>query len=84
MAKEYLEKRSNFADRLKNTAPPVPMQEVNPLPQPAKKMVAAVEEIQINAWIPKDLMKRLKAKALAEDKNLKTCITEALEAYILG
>jgi hypothetical protein len=84
MAKDYLEKRSNFADRLKNTPTNLPIQEVTPVrPQPqVQTKPPAVEEIQINAWIPKDLMKRLKTKGLEDDKSLKNCIIEALENYV--
>ena len=80
MAKEYDQKRTNFADRLKNAPTAVQMQEVNPVAN--RNEPPPEEQVQLNAWIPKSLMKKLKAKALDEEKSIKTCLSEALENYL--
>ncbi|MBD2699836.1 hypothetical protein IC229_04260 [Spirosoma sp. BT702] len=40
------------------------------------------EEQQLNVWIPKDLMKRLKVRGVEADKSLKEMVTEALEQFL--
>ncbi|WP_019991392.1 hypothetical protein [Rudanella lutea] len=39
-------------------------------------------EQQLNVWIPKDLMKRLKVRGIESDKSLKEMVTEALEQFL--
>ena len=41
-----------------------------------------IEEVQINAWIPKDLMKRVKTKAVIDEKSIKEIVVDALSRYI--
>jgi len=79
MAKtDYNEKRSSFAERLKSTPAPATIQQVQPVaPEPTK-----IEEVQINAWIPKTLMKRLKTHAVEHEQSLKDIVTAALEQYL--
>jgi predicted HicB family RNase H-like nuclease len=83
MEKNYKDKRNSFAERLKSEPTPLPMQKVEPVV--AKTIVVEevkVEEVQINAWIPKDLMKRVKTKAVGEEKSLKEIVIEALSRYV--
>ncbi len=85
MAKEYQERRSNFAERLKNSpTSATPIQEVAPVAARVGEAAPKIEEAQLNAWIPKELMKRLKGKALNDDKSMKICVIEAVEAYLAG
>lgn len=79
MAKgDYNEKRSSFAERLKTSPTPATIQQVQPIaPEPVK-----VEEVQINAWIPKALMKRVKTHAVEHEQSLKDIVTTALEQYL--
>jgi hypothetical protein len=83
MEKNYKEKRSSFAERLKTEPTPINIQKVEPVTiiEQAKEE-PKVEEIQINAWIPKVLMKKVKTKAIAEDKSIKEVVIEALQQYI--
>jgi hypothetical protein len=80
MEKNYKEKRNSFAERLKTTPAAAQMQKV----EPVQTIVVEpkIEEVQINAWIPKDLMKRVKTKAVQEERSLKDVVTEALLAYV--
>ncbi len=80
MAKEYDQKRTNFADRLKSTPAAIQMQEVNPVT--SRNEPPPEEQVQLNAWIPKSLMKKLKTKALDDEKSIKSCLCEALENYV--
>jgi NRPS condensation-like uncharacterized protein len=80
MEKNYKEKRNSFAERLKTTPAAAQMQKV----EPVQTIVVEpkIEEVQINAWIPKDLMKRVKTKAVQEERSLKDVVTAALLAYV--
>jgi hypothetical protein len=80
MEKSYKEKRNSFAERLKTTPAAAQMQKVEPVQ--TEVVEPKIEEVQINAWIPKDLMKRVKTKAVQEERSLKDVVTEALLAYV--
>jgi hypothetical protein len=80
MEKNYKEKRNSFAERLKTTPAAAQMQKVEPVQTIV--IEPKIEEVQINAWIPKDLMKRVKTKAVQEERSLKEVVTEALLAYV--
>jgi predicted HicB family RNase H-like nuclease len=81
MESTYKEKRNSFAERLKSEPTALPLQKVEPITY-TKEVEPRVEEVQINAWIPKDLMKQVKTKAVMDEKSLKEIITEALTMYI--
>jgi NRPS condensation-like uncharacterized protein len=80
MEKDYKEKRNSFAERLKTTPAAAQIQKV----EPVQTIVVEpkIEEVQINAWIPKELMKRVKTKAVQEERSLKDVVTAALLAYV--
>jgi predicted HicB family RNase H-like nuclease len=80
MEKDYKEKRNSFAERLKTTPAAAQIQKVEPVQTVVVE--PKIEEVQINAWIPKDLMKRVKTKAVQEERSLKEVVTEALLAYV--
>ena len=83
MEKNYKEKRNSFAERLKSEPTPMPIQKVEPVVFIAPVIEEPkVEEIQINAWIPKDLMKQVKTKAVFEEKSIKEIVIEALTSYV--
>lgn len=83
MEKNYKEKRNSFAERLKSEPAAVNIQQVEPIvPIMAKIEEPKAEEIQINAWIPKDLMKRVKTKAVMDEKSIKEIVVEALLRYV--
>ena len=83
MEKSYKEKRNSFAERLKSEPTDLPMQQVEPVAAIAVKMEEPkIEEVQINAWIPKDLMKRVKTKAVIDEKSIKEIVVDALSRYI--
>jgi hypothetical protein len=83
MEKSYKEKRNSFAERLKSEPTAMTIQQVEPIAVIAKKVEEPkTEEIQINAWIPKDLMKRIKTKAVIEEKSIKEIVVESLMRYM--
>jgi hypothetical protein len=81
MEKNYKDKRNSFAERLKSEPTPLPMQKVEPVVNAIVEEVK-VEEVQINAWIPKELMKRVKTKAVGEERSLKEIVIDALSRYV--
>lgn len=77
----YKNKLSGFAERLKTEPAIVSIQEVNPVKN--NPPMDKIEEIQLNVWIPKTLMKQLKAKGLDIDKSMKEMVNEALSNYLI-
>ena len=77
MSKDYENKRSQFAERLKNTVPQQPLQQVQPIEAPPK-----IEEQQMTVWLPKALYKQVKAKAVEEELPLKEMVRMALENFL--
>lgn len=83
MENNYKEKRNSFAERLKSEPANLPIQKVEPVAAVVMKEIEPkIEEIQINAWIPKDLMKQVKTKAVIEEKSIKEIVTESLLLYL--
>ncbi len=83
MEKNYKEKRSSFAERLKSEPTQMPIQKVEPVTTIVQKTEEPkIEEIQINAWIPKNLMKKVKTKAIVDEKSIKEIVIEALANYV--
>jgi hypothetical protein len=76
---DYKHKLGNLADKLKKEIPRTPIQEVLPV-KPTVIIKAA--EVQFNNWIPKSLLKRLKAFGVEYDQSLKDINTEALEMFL--
>jgi len=74
---EYADKLQGFADRVKTEPVQLPVQKVMPV-QPTETK----EEQQLNVWIPKDLMKRLKVKGAETDQSLKEMVIEALNQFV--
>lgn len=77
--KSFSDKLQGFADRVKTEPVQLPIQKVTPVEPSAASLK---EEQQLNVWIPKDLMKRLKMKGAEVDKSLKEMVTEALEQFL--
>ena len=76
---DYKDKLGGLADKLKNDKPKTPTQEVQPV-----KQIAAVkeEEAQLNVWIPKALLKRVKTYGVEFDVSLKDISIEALKFFL--
>jgi hypothetical protein len=75
----YKSKLGNLADKLKQERPQIPIQEVQPVkPQTIVKPV----ETQFNNWIPKALLKRIKAYGVEYELSLKEINIQALEQYL--
>ncbi len=76
---KYKDKLGGLADKLKQERPKTPIQEVHPVKvEPAAK----VAEVQFNNWIPKALLKRVKAYGVEYDLSLKDINIKALELYL--
>ena len=74
---EYASKLQGFAERVKTEPVQLPVQKVTPVHITEQK-----EEQQLNVWIPKDLMKRLKVKGVETDRSLKEMVIEALNQFV--
>lgn len=74
----YANKLQGFADRVKTEPVQLPLQKVTPV-QPIE---TKEEQQQLNVWIPKDLMKRLKVKGAETDQSLKEMVIEALNRFV--
>lgn len=74
----FADKLQGFADRVKTEPVQLPVQKV----MPVGLVASPKEEQQLNVWIPKDLMKRLKVKGAEADKSLKELVTEALKQFL--
>ncbi|QQL50170.1 hypothetical protein [Mucilaginibacter ginkgonis] len=76
---DYKEKLGVLADKLKKDTPKTPIQEVHPI-----KQTAAVkeEEVQLNVWIPKPLLKRMKSYGVEYDTSLKDISIDALSTFL--
>lgn len=75
----YKNKLGGLADKLKKESPRTPIQEVQPV---KAGMVIKVPEVQFNNWIPKSLLKRLKAYGVEYEISLKDINIQALEMYL--
>jgi len=74
----FADKLQGFADRVKTEPVQLPVQKVMPVQETASPK----EEQQLNVWLPKDLMKRLKVKGAETDQSLKGMVIEALSQYV--
>ena len=80
MAKDpdYNSKLKNFADRVKSEPAHIAVQKITPL----HDIDSVRSEQQLNVWIPKELMKRLKLKGAEVEMSLKEMVIEALSKYV--
>ena len=76
---DYKDKLGGLADKLKKEIPKTPIQEVHPVKQnvPAKE-----DEAQLNVWIPKRLLKRVKSYGVEFDQSLKDISIDALKFFL--
>ena len=76
---DYKNKLGNLADKLKKEPPHTPIQEVHPVKM---DQVDKEEEAQLNTWIPKGLLKRMKSYGIDEDLSLKDINILALKYFL--
>jgi len=76
---DYKNKLGDLADKLKKQVPKTPLQEVRPV-----KFIEAAkeEEAQLNTWIPKGLLKRVKSYGVEQDLSLKDINIMALRFFL--
>jgi hypothetical protein len=76
---DYKNKLGSLADKLKKDPPKTPIQEVHPVKaiEPDKE-----EEAQLNTWIPKRLLKRMKSYGVEKDLSLKDINILALQDFL--
>ncbi|MGY4539821.1 hypothetical protein ACVW0P_004262 [Mucilaginibacter sp. UYNi724] len=76
---DYKVKLGGLADKLKKETPKTPLQEVNPIKQNAE---IKEDEAQLNVWIPKALLKRMKSYGVEYDVSLKDINIDALKLFL--
>lgn len=76
---DYKEKLGGLANRLKTEQPKTPIQEVTPIKAVAENKP---DTAQLNVWIPKALLKKMKILGLEQELSLKEITIKALEAYL--
>jgi hypothetical protein len=76
---DYKDKLGGLADKLKKETPKTPIQEVHPVRQ---NVIAKEDEAQLNVWIPKGLLKRMKSYGVEYDQSLKNINIEALKFFL--
>ncbi|WP_187264667.1 hypothetical protein [Pontibacter beigongshangensis] len=79
MAAVDKDKLVGMANKLKLDKPKTPIQEVSPI---RTKEAAKEETAQLNVWIPKELVKKMKIYGLENDLSLKEITTKALNDYL--
>lgn len=73
---DYKNKLGSLANKLKQEPPKTPIQEVHPVKEPSE---SKEEEAQLNVWIPKSLLKKIKGYGLENDLSLKDATIIALQ-----
>ena len=76
---DYKDKLSGLADKLKKDSPKTPIQEVQPIRQAT---AIKEDEAQLNVWIPKALLKRVKSYGVEYDTSLKDISIDALKFFL--
>lgn len=76
---DYKNKLGSLADRLKKEPPKTPIQEVHPVKAAAPNKE---EEAQLNTWIPKGLLRRMKSYGVEQDLSLKDINILALRYFL--
>jgi hypothetical protein len=76
---DYKNKLGNLANKLKQEKPNIPLQQVQPV---KSELIVKVVEVQFNNWVPKALLKRVKAYGLEYDLSLKEINIKALELFL--
>jgi hypothetical protein len=76
---EYKDKLNNFGERYKKANTVSTIQEVRPINE---KFPKNEDETQLNIWIPKNLMKKLKRYSIDQDKTIKDSVIEAISKHI--
>lgn len=76
---DYKNKLGDLADRLKKEVPKTPIQEVSPV---KGKVVEKEPEGQLNVWIPKKLLKRMKSFGVERELTQKDIAILALNKYL--
>ena len=76
---DYKDKLGGLADKLKRDTPKTPVQEVHPVRQNGTLKEA---EAQLNVWIPKPLLKRMKSYGVEYDTSLKDISIDAIKLFL--
>ena len=69
----YKDKLNSFATRVKEDKVEIPIQKVKPINSSNET------EVQLNVYIPKSMMRKLKSKCLERDLKIKEFIAIAIE-----
>jgi len=76
---DYKSKLGDLADKLRKEVPETPLQEVRPV-----RFAGAgkEKEVQLNTWIPKGLLKRIKSYGVEHDLSVKDINIMALTSFL--
>jgi len=77
---DYKKKLGSLADRIKNEAPQLPIQEVLPVKPLVAELVTG--EARFNNWIPRDLKRKVKAYGVDHDLSQKDITIQALKDFL--
>ena len=77
---KYQDKLNGFAERMKTEEIKTPVQEVKPVFKGNKKLLE--QEIQLNVWITKSLMRKIKQKSLDSEMSIKDWVIESIKLYL--
>lgn len=72
---EYKDKLRSFASRLKKEKSLIPIQEVRPIDM---NPLIKEAETQLNIWIPKSIMKKLKKYSIDNEKTIKEVVINSI------
>jgi hypothetical protein len=75
----YKDKLGGLAAKLKKEPPKIPIQEVHPIKE---SFAVKDDEAQLNVWIPKALLKRMKIYGVENDVSLKDINIDALKYFL--
>lgn len=76
---DYKSKLGNLANRLTKEEPKTPIQEVSPV---KSRAMEKEPEGQLNVWIPKKLLKRMKSFGVERELTQKDIAIMALDKYL--
>ncbi|WPU94831.1 hypothetical protein SNE25_04755 [Mucilaginibacter sabulilitoris] len=76
---DYKNKLGNLAEKLKKEPAKTPIQEVHPVKEASTEKE---EEAQLNTWIPKTLLRRMKSYGIEKDLSLKDLNILAIRYFL--
>ena len=73
---EYNEKLNSFKERINAAPAKIPTQEIRQVE------IKVQDEVQLNVWIPKQVLHQLKLKSVIDNMSIKQMVQIAVENYL--